>query len=186
MTEVKTTICSYTSEIAAYLDDELSASDAAAFEQHLANCGFCAEKLNEQKRLICSLEHVFDEKDFELPKDFAKKIAVRAEADVSGIKTRVERRRALLMVIGLLVLGAAAALVGSRAGMLPPVVDRLIAPIFVVAEVFGRFCYDIAAGIFSFGQKFFFDAPLLGGALALLLVISFVALSRLLLKFHRV
>lgn len=163
--------CSYTNEVAAYLDGELESSAVVVFEEHLQGCGICLEKLNEQKRLISSLEFMFDEKDFELPKDFARKIAVRAEADVSGLQTKVERWRALWITLSLFAVGVTIGIIGKKSGVLPNVFDRFLTQIWVVGEVLGRFLID---------------SPIVGLMFAVLLILSFVAVSGLLLKSRRV
>jgi anti-sigma factor RsiW len=81
MEKANSKTCSQTSEIAAYLDGELAAEAEISFERHVAGCEICSERLNEQKRLLCALDFAFeDEKAFELPKDFVKTVAIRAES----------------------------------------------------------------------------------------------------------
>lgn len=190
MSETNSKICSHASEVAAYLDGELSHEAEFAFELHFEECSFCAEKLNEQKRLICSLEFVFDEKDFELPKDFAKKVMVRAESDVSGLNSKEERRRALLISGGLFLLGVLAGVVGKQSGILPAAVSNFLTQIYVLADVFGKFCYDFGVGLSVIfrvaGRQLVSGSSVSGFLLAFLLIISFILLSRLLLTFHRV
>jgi anti-sigma factor RsiW len=60
-------------ELAAYIDGELLPREEIELERHLAGCGVCKFELNEQKRLLFALDFALeDEKDFELPANFAK------------------------------------------------------------------------------------------------------------------
>ncbi len=63
------------SEIAAYIDGELSPRQELDLELHLAACRSCAEELNEQKKLLCALDFALeDESEIELPENFTKVI----------------------------------------------------------------------------------------------------------------
>lgn len=190
MNEATFKICSHSREISAYLDGELAPTAEAAFEGHLRECSLCSVKLNEQKHLLRALDFAFDkEKKFELPKDFAKTVAVRAEADVSGLKSKEERRRALLITGGLFLLGFVIGIVGKRSGVLPVIVEKFLTQIFVVGEVLARFCYDISVGavviLRAFGRQFISDSAVSAFLIVFALIIAFIILSRLLLKFHR-
>jgi anti-sigma factor RsiW len=189
VSEVNEKVCSHSQEISAYLDGELASSAEAVFERHLAECSLCAAKMNEQKRLLHALDFAFEEKSFELPKDFAKTVAVRAEADLSGLKTSEERRRALLITVGLFLLGALVGFVGKRSGILPAIVERFLTQTYIVAEVLARFAYDVCVGavvvLRAFGRQFISDSTVSGFFLVVVLLIAFAILSRLLLKFHR-
>ena len=83
-------------EIAAYIDGELSPSAEMDLEKHFAVCKNCETEFNEQKKLLCALDFAFDEKtDFELPENFTKSVVIKAESNVSGLRRREERFRAL-------------------------------------------------------------------------------------------
>ena len=85
-------------EIAAYIDGELSPREEMDLELHFAVCGECAAEFNEQKKLLCALDFALDEKaEFELPEDFTKSVVVKAESNVSGLRRREERFRALYL-----------------------------------------------------------------------------------------
>lgn len=189
MSEATSKICSHSQEISAYLDGELAPSAEIVFEQHLAECSLCSAKLNEQKRLLHALDFAFEEKSFELPKDFAKTVAVRAEADVSGLKTWEERRRALLITVGLFLLGVLVGFVGKRSGILPAIVERFLTQTYIVTEVLARFAYDVCVSavvvLRAFGRQFIADSTVSGFLLVVVLLVAFAILSRLLLKFHR-
>ncbi len=184
-------ICSHAGEVAAYLDGELPTPAENSFEIHLSECAECSEKLNMQKRLLCALDFAFeDEKSFKLPANFAKSIAVRAESDVSGLRSKEERQRALLIAAGLFSVGAAVGIAGKQSGVIAFVVEKLFAQIWVVVAVFATFCYDFIVGINvvlrMLGRSFLVESPLVTFLLTVLLVVAFIILSRLLFKFHRV
>lgn len=85
-------------EIAAYIDGELSASAEMELESHFAVCGDCLKEFNEQKKLLCALDFAFDEKsEIVLPENFTKTIVIQAESNVSGLRLREERYRALYL-----------------------------------------------------------------------------------------
>jgi hypothetical protein len=180
-------ICRHTSEIAAFLDGELSAQSEAAFEKHSLECRICAAKLNEQKRLLCALDFALaDEKQLKLPPDFAKTVAVRAEADVSGLLSKKERLRALLIIAGLFFAGASVGVAGGKAGFFDFLADNFFAPSAVLVEIVGRFFYHAAIGISVVcrivGRQFLFASPLSALVLIFLMIVFFVILS-LLLRF---
>ncbi|MEP6923512.1 MAG: zf-HC2 domain-containing protein [Pyrinomonadaceae bacterium] len=189
MQDANSQICSYAGEIAAYLDGELLTPDENSFEQHLIECAECLEKLNMQKRLLCALDFAFDnEKNFDLPVNFAKSVAVRAESDVSGLRSRDERGRALLISSGLLLLGFLVGIIGKKSGFLSLVADKFSNQIFVVLKVLGDFCYDFGLGlkvILRVVGRQFIESPLAGFLLLVLFVVSSIVLSRRLFKFHR-
>jgi len=118
MEKANSKICSHTSEIAAYLDGELAPDAEIAFERHVAKCEICGERLNEQKRLLRALDVAFeDEKAFELPKDFVKTVAIRAESDVSGLNSKEERHRAFLITGLLFAAGVFFCVVSKKLGV---------------------------------------------------------------------
>lgn len=182
--------CLYVGEIAAYLDRELSLSSENAFEKHLTECAECSGKLNEQKRLLCALDFAFDhEKTFELPLDFARVVAVRAESNVSGLRSKDERRGALLYTVGLLATGFLVGTLARRSGVVPVVVDNLGRQIFAVSKVLIEFCYDFGLGLMVIlrvlGRQFNVESTLTIFLLTVLLITSCLTLSGLLFKFHR-
>lgn len=85
-------------DLAAYLDGELSSSGEAEVELHVAACSNCAYELNLQKRFLRVLEsEVGMPSMLPLPDDFAKRIVVRAESNVSGLRNRNEQFSALFL-----------------------------------------------------------------------------------------
>ncbi|HKS29393.1 MAG TPA: zf-HC2 domain-containing protein [Pyrinomonadaceae bacterium] len=176
-------------EVAAYLDGELGAGALLAFEEHLKECSSCAGKLEEQRRLLCTLDMAFsDEKTLSLPADFARVVTAHAQMDMSGVRERRERGRALslsliLALFSFALLGSAALsdsvfepvrvfgrLAGTGFGILWRAIYDAGATLAVIMRIIGRFAFEShPAGFFSY--------LLLGAALLLLL--------RLIRGYHR-
>src|SRR6266851_5589411 len=101
-----------TEDVAAYLDSELDGAAAESFEAHLKTCARCATELRMQRQLLCTLDFAFSEPSFELPGNFSRVVAAHAESDLSGMRKKSERRRAvqlcaLLALLAFALLGAA-------------------------------------------------------------------------------
>lgn len=101
-------------DVAAYLDGELSDAGVNRFEDHLKSCVDCATELRAQRQLLCTLDVAFNgTRSFQLPQNFTRIVTARAESDLSGMRNKHERRRALklcavLALISFALLGAAA------------------------------------------------------------------------------
>ena len=143
MKEANSKICRHGGEVAAFLDGELSPADESSFELHLAGCEICSMRLNEQKRLLCALDFAFDDKTaFELPQNFARTVAVRADSDVSGLRSREERRRAFIFASLLFLAGVLVGIAGKKTGM----IDGTLAKTIAVANVFYNFFHHFSTG----------------------------------------
>lgn len=96
-------------DVAAYLDGELDAAACARFERHTKTCASCATALGEQKRLLCVLDAAFGhaQKQLQLPANFTEVVKARAQSDMSSVRHRSERKRALLLSAGLAALSFA-------------------------------------------------------------------------------
>ena len=89
-------------DVAAYLDGELTAVALDRFEQHVKECVPCAQELRAQRQLLCTLDVAFnDSRTFDLPQNFARVVTASAENDLSMIRHRSERRRALKLCVAL-------------------------------------------------------------------------------------
>jgi len=101
-------------DVGAYLDGELSEAGVNRFEDHLRSCLDCANELRAQRQLLCTLDVAFNgNRSFQLPHDFTRIVTARAESDLSGMRNKHERRRALklcavLALVSFALLGAAA------------------------------------------------------------------------------
>ncbi|MDQ3819167.1 MAG: zf-HC2 domain-containing protein [Acidobacteriota bacterium] len=177
-------------EVAAYVDGELDARAHALFEEHLAECGLCAEELKAQQKILRELDSALAEDAFEeMPANFARVVAARAQADLSGVRERRERRRAFRLCLALAAL--AVALLGTAA-----VSESVLAPLRVlwrcsvaIASFLGHALYDLGAGlaVISRGLSFrlFFESRGLGLLLVLLFVTALFMLRRLIAGYHR-
>jgi anti-sigma factor RsiW len=177
-------------DVAAYLDGELSVAESSSFEEHLRACAPCAGALSEQRRLLCLLDAAFAraQKKVELPEDFARVVKARAQTDMTSVRRVGERRRAALLCLALAAL--ALALLGVRAvgeGLLP-----LRAAVGASLSILDMIFHTAAEGfagaaliVRSFGR---FVATEPGGVRASLFValaLSVFALLRLINKYHR-
>ncbi|MDQ2746220.1 MAG: zf-HC2 domain-containing protein [Acidobacteriota bacterium] len=98
-------ICSQESDIAAYIDGELSLPEEMELEAHLTVCGECRMELNEQKKLLRVLDFALEnEREFALPENFTRIVVANAESKVSGLRRPQERSNALLVCAALFLL----------------------------------------------------------------------------------
>ena len=108
---VKTENACPRAEIAAYIDGELLPREELVLEAHVSVCKDCLAELNLQKQMLSVLDFgLSDKAEIELPANFAKVVAVRAESGVCGLRSKEERFRALflcafLFLVFLMVLG---------------------------------------------------------------------------------
>ena len=176
-------------DVAAYVDGELAGAAVLRFEQHIKECAACAHELRLQRQLLCTLEVAFnDQRAFALPNNFARVVTARAENDLSGMRNRKERRRALQLcaVMALVAFGLLGA--ATRTVVLDPLrsffrttrvlsdlvwqaISQVGASALVLVRVIGR-----ALLLTQTGSRFLL-------VLAFLLSISF--LSLLIVKYHR-
>ena len=184
--------CPETALTAPYLDGELDDTAARLFEEHGRACSLCSAALLEQRRLLCLLDAAFDRTfgggEVHLPPRFTRELQARAENDMSGVRGREERRRALKICAAL---GAASfALLGAA------VFDALLVPALQAARVgagvaglAGRAGADAGAGagvvMRALGSRVVADSS---GLLALQLALFACACAALLLLirgYHR-
>jgi len=98
-------VCSQRSDLAAYIDGELSPREELELEIHLAVCKDCGEELNEQKKLLCALDFALGrEREIELPADFTRVVVAKAESKVSGLRRPQERSKSLFVCAALFLL----------------------------------------------------------------------------------
>jgi anti-sigma factor RsiW len=176
-------------DVAAYLDGELEGAALENFEAHLKSCSDCAAELRNQRQLLCTLEVAFaPSRSFELPKNFAKVVTTHAENDLSGMRKRGERRRALQVCV---VLGVASfALLGAAARAL--VFDPARAFFRATASLAGliwQTLYEAGFGIATVvrvvGRAVIFAPHGLGYLLLFTFLFSISLLFFLIAKYHR-
>lgn len=171
-------------DIAVYVDGELAPHQELALEQHLAACETCRAELNEQKKLLSALDFLLEEKPagIEIPKNFARVVATRAESSVSGLRNREERRRAVFLCasLGLLALVGLGAETKTVFAAFGTVFEQVIA----LAVCVGHLLYDVAFGVVvilrSLANQTFVGAALLLALVAVVFwIVSRAAFSRL-------
>jgi len=175
-------------QVVAYVDGELDASAQDAFEQHLAVCESCRADLTTQRMFLCELDSVLNQDpEIPAPGNFARVIVAHAETDMRGMRTRVEHKRALRLVL-ILVL-AAFSLLGVAAGEVVLGATRLmVASVLGLGGFVGKTLYDTAASaaVISkvLSRKFMIESGLLG-LLVVFLALAVLLLSRLIASYHR-
>jgi anti-sigma factor RsiW len=177
-------------DVAAYLDGELSVAESSSFEDHLLACPPCARALSEQRRLLCLLDAAFAraQRKVELPEDFARVVKARAQTDMTSVRRVGERRRAALLCLALAAL--ALALLGVRAvgEGLVPLRAALGAALSILDMIFHTAAEGFAGAALILRSAGRFVATEPGGVRASLFValaLSVFALLRLINKYHR-
>ncbi len=180
-------VCAQVVSAAAYLDGELDTEASSLFEQHTRDCADCSDSLLEQRRLLCLLDTAFDdtfEKSVTLPADFTRVVRARAQTDMSGVRGRGERARALkicaaLAAVTCLLLGAA---------VVAPVVNALRSAAGV-AGVAGHAAADAGAGagviMRAVGGRFVAGSEPLQALQWIVFVGALVLLLCLISRYHR-
>lgn len=181
-------ICA-TENIAAYVDGDLEPDLHVALEAHLKECARCSSELQTQKLFMCELDSMLAiPLNLEVPENFAREVAVRAESDMSGVRDRAEHARALRVCI---ILGLAAfALLGFTSSKAMILSARSIASkVFGVLSFFGAAIFNAATG---FGvitrvisRGLITDSRLAGFSGLLLVILAVAVLSRLIARYHR-
>lgn len=182
--------CPRTELTAAFLDGELDAASSEEFERHSRECPVCSSALLEQRRLLCLLDTAFDDtfgKRVKLPEDFTRRLRARAQNDLSGVRARSERRRAIKICAALAV--AVFALLGFAA------FEAIASPTIAAALGAGRLlgAAGHAAADAGSGAGFVLRAVggrlVASGAMALVELVAiaaaFVLLLRLIGAYHR-
>lgn len=186
-TEKQKNLCPRT-DIAAYLDGELSSREEMDLELHFSICKECAAEFKEQKKLLCALNFALDEKpEFALPEDFTKLVVINAESNVSGLRRREERFRALFLCASLfllIILG-----LGSETEAVFSTFAVFIEQIFAVGGFVGHLIFDIAfalTAILRLGGGQFIHSPLFAIlAFGVFFISSGYIFSRILTLFDR-
>ena len=174
--------------IATYLDGMLDAEASRLFEQHLYNCTFCNTELNEQRRFLLALDsELAVTSNLPLPQNFIRLVTTRAESDLSGMRDRLEHKRAARFCLILACAGFA--LIGTAASKAILLSGRTIAE-----QVFGIFgllwtaLRDAAVGLTVVSRVLgggLVPESHFAGLIALLLVLALVLLFLLIERYHR-
>ena len=178
--------CRERGDIAAYLDGELAPAEELALEAHVAQCKDCLEELNLQKQMLAALDFdSADKPEIQLPEDFAKIVAVRAESGVCGLRSREERLRALFLCGALFLFG----LTGLGIESVFAILENFLKKALALASFTGHLIYDLTVGTIvilrSLTGQFGFDSAFSLIAFGGLLVVSAALLSRSISRFGR-
>ena len=173
--------------IAAYVDGELETSQRSAFEQHIAVCPSCDSELRIQRQLMCELDSALAHPlEMDVPRDFARVVAVKAKSDMSGARSGQERKRALTFSL-LLAISAFSLLGAAASGSVLAAAQLLAIKFFGVAGLLGKALYDAAAGLSVILRVA--GGALLPDAFAvlvfLLLLLAVLVLTILITAYHR-
>jgi predicted anti-sigma-YlaC factor YlaD len=134
-------------DVAAYLDGELSGIALDTFEAHLQQCSDCSSALRVQRQLLCTLDIALNESgSFELPHNFTRVVAGRAENDLSVMRKKSERRRAFQLCVILALMSFALLGAASRTLVFDPIRSffRVTAGLL---NLLWQTAYEIGAGI---------------------------------------
>ena len=180
-------ICPRT-EIAAYIDGELAPDGELALEVHVANCKVCLIELNQQKQLLCALDNGLEKQaEIELPENFAKVVAVRAESGVSGLRSKEERFWALFLSVFLLLIVLIG--LGAETGHLLAAFAKIGEHSIILVRFVGHLIFDLAIGttiiLRSLSGQFIFNSVVSFILGAFLFAVSTLLLSRLISRFNR-
>ena len=175
-------------DLAAYLDGELSSSSEVEVERHVAACSNCAYELNLQKRFLRVLEsEVGMPSMLPLPDDFARRIVVRAESNVSGLRNKNEQFSALFLVaaVALFCLFALGAEASGLLNGVTGIFDSSTSVVMLVLRVVSSFFIGVSVVLRNVAVSFE------GIGVSVLLpafasIIAFVVIGRFLSKFRRV
>ena len=176
-------------EIAAYVDGELSQREELELEMHLATCAACKTELNEQKKLLFALDFALEnDEEIELPENFTKVIVTKAESNVNGLRRPQERFKALFVCAALFLLVILG--LGSETGTILNTFRKFADQFLAVAGFVLHLIYDIAVGttiiLRSLSHLFVYDSVLAAAFLAALFFVCLIALSRLIFRYSRV
>lgn len=176
-------------EIAAYLDGQLDSAGNIFFERHLEECTNCFEELHAQRSFMCELDFALAQTpELPIPRNFARIVAARAQSDMSGLRDRGERRRALRLSL-LLVLTSftlmGAATIKSLFFSGRSVAQKTLG----VFDLLWSALRDAAIGLLVvarvLGRSLLPESYLASLTALVLLVIAVLTLSHLISRYHR-
>ncbi len=180
--------CSHRSELAAYIDGELSPAKELELEMHLATCVSCSEELNEQKKLLQTLNYALeDESEIELPANFTRVVVANAESKVSGLRRPQERTRALFVCVALFLLVLLS--FGGETKTVLNTIAKFADQFLVVGGFIWNLIYDVAIGaaiiLRSLSHQIVSNANLSYTVLIGCFFISLVFLARVVTRLNR-
>lgn len=181
-------VCSHRSELAAYIDGELSPREEIELEIHLAICQNCSAELNDLKKLVQVLSYALEEENqIELPRDFTRVIVTNAESRVSGLRRPQERFRALFVCAALFLLVILS--LGAETKTIVNTFAKSAEQFLAVGGFVWHLIYDVAVGaaiiLRSLSHQVVSNANLPYAVLIGCICISLIFLSRFVVKLNR-
>lgn len=176
-------------DIAAYIDGELLPAEEMELENHFSSCSHCLTEFNAQKGLLSVLNCAMEEQDREIPMpdNFARTLTINAESNVAGIRSPVERYRALVVCAVLLFVASVG--LGADAGLALKPFGRFADQALAIAGFAFHFLFDIGIGLGvvfrSFGQSVFQGSDIALGLSVGLFLFASAALSKIILRYNR-
>lgn len=176
-------------KIASFIEGDLDPALRTSLEQHFKQCETCALELQHQRLFMCQLESAFATPlDLEVPTNFARVVAVKAESDMSGARDKTEHKRALkfcvLLSVAAFILMGAAASKAEIAGLFS-VLEKAAGVFSLIAKAL----YEAIAGIASIARilsrGLIAGSPVLGLAGFIMIIAAIALLSLLIVRYHR-
>jgi anti-sigma factor RsiW len=176
-------------EVAAYLDGELDGGALDRFEEHINQCTACATELRTQRQLLCTLDVAFnDSRTFDLPSNFTRVVTARAENDLSGMRNRRERKRAVQLCAVLAVISFGLLGTATRAVVFDPL-RSFLRTTRVLSDLLWQAVWDAASAaavlVRVISRAAFETTPGSRLLLALAFLLSVSCLSFLLVRYRR-
>lgn len=175
-------------KIALYVDGELAPREEIELEKHFAACQSCLNEVNLQKQMLAALDFAFDKKkEIELPKEFTKIIVTNAESNVSGLRSKKERRLAFLLcaVMFAVVLIGFGAETQKILKTFSQFSEQMIAVAGFVFHLLKGFVLGISLILKYFSQQILFNSPSSFLFIVAASIISLYALTRMIFRFNR-
>lgn len=178
-----------TEKIASYIDGDLDSVLRSDLEEHIKQCDRCNSELQAQRLFMCELNSALANPfDMAVPANFAQVVAVHAESDMRGVRSRAEHTRALRFC---LILGMAAfALLGVTSSKAVISSVQLFAnKTLGIVGLFVKAIYDAAAGfaviVRVLSRGLISDSRFAGLAGLLIVALAIGLLSLLIARYHR-
>ena len=170
-------------DISSYIDGELDRERESELDAHLLCCSVCSVELNRQKQFLCCLDvSLKGEGEIVLPPNFAKRIVVNAESNVSGLRRPAEFFNAVFICTAILLFILFAS--GPETLRINNVIDQFIAVGSFCAHLFYDLFLGVAVVIRGFATQFRVDVVMMIVA-SIVLSAPTIVLSRRVLRVGR-
>src|ERR1700752_295621 len=173
---------------AAYVDGELDTDLTLLFEDHPDGCAECRAELRAHRLFVCELDAVMTDKvEIPVPDNFSKEIAVRATSDLSGVRSRAEHRKAIVICVILALTGFGFLGATARDSVLA-LIGKFLTSVFSIGAFVSNTVYDGVAGLVVISRVLGHKIVIESGSFSVLLVVlaaAILILSRLISNYHR-